>query len=79
MRVEWEFVELQLRYLLSLLSNNANSAEYPLENNELMVDGILANVGIGIVLLFCSSSLVKEVPVPVACGTDPVSLGVAQW
>ena len=46
--------------------------------NELMVDGLLANVGIGSVLLFCSSSLVKEVPVPVVCGTDPVCLGVAQ-
>ena len=46
--------------------------------NELMVDGRLANVGIGIVPLFCSSSLAKEVRVPVACGTDSVSLGVAQ-
>ena len=35
-----------------------------------MVDGLLANVGIGIVPLFCLSSLAKGVPVPVACGTD---------
>ena len=41
---------------------------------ELIVDGILANVGIGIVSLLCLSSLVKKVPVPIACGTDPVSL-----
>ena len=46
--------------------------------NELMVDGFLANVGIGIVPLFCSLSLAKEVLVLVACGTDSVSLGVAQ-
>ena len=45
-------------------------------NNELMVDGLLANVGIGIVLLCCSSSLAKEVPVPTARGTD--SLVVSQ-
>ena len=42
--------------------------------SELMADGLLANVGIGIVPLFCSSSLAKEVPVPIACGTDPRSL-----
>ena len=45
--------------------------------NELIVDGLLANVGIGIVSLSCLSSLVK-VPDPVACGTDPRSLCVAQ-
>ena len=43
-----------------------------------MVDGLLANVSIGIVPLIRSSSLAKEVPVPIACGTDPVSLGVVQ-
>ena len=42
--------------------------------DELMVDGLLANIGIGIVPLFCSSSLAKEVPVPIARGTDSVSL-----
>ena len=42
-----------------------------------MVDGLLANVGIGIVLLCCSSSFVNNVPVSVACGTDPVSLLVS--
>ena len=41
---------------------------------ELMVDGLLASVGIGIVPLFCSSSLARKVPVPIVCGTDPVSL-----
>ena len=45
--------------------------------DELMFDGLVANVGIGIVPLFCSSSLAKEVLVPVACGTDPVSLLVS--
>ena len=45
-------------------------------NNELMVDGLLADVGIGIVPSIRSSSLAKEVPVPIACGTDTVSLGV---
>ena len=34
------------------------------------------HVGIGIVPSSRSSSLLKEVPVPKACGTDPVSLGV---
>ena len=46
--------------------------------NELVVDGLLANVGIGTVTPICSSSPVKEVPVPIACGTDPVFLGVVQ-
>ena len=72
-----EFVELQQRYLLSLLSNQKN-LRIPTGSNELIVDGLPAHVGIGIVSLFCLSSLVKRVPVPVACGTDPVSLGVAQ-
>ena len=45
--------------------------------NELMVDGFLAHVGIGIVPLFCSSSLANEVSVPIARGTDSVSLLVS--
>ena len=44
--------------------------------NELIVDGLLANIGIGIVPLFCSSSLAKDVPVPIARGTDSFSLCV---
>ena len=44
---------------------------------ELIVDGLVANVAIGIVLLFCSSSLAKDVPVPIARGTDSVSLRVS--
>ena len=48
-------------------------------NNELMVDGLLANIGIGIVPLCCSSSLSKEVNVPLARGTDAVSLRVSPW
>ena len=43
---------------------------------ELIVDGLPANVGIGIVPLFSLSSLAKRVPV--ACGTDTVSLGDLQ-
>ena len=46
--------------------------------DELMVDGLVANVGIGIVPLYCSSSLVKEVFVLIAGGTDSVSLRVVQ-
>ena len=45
--------------------------------NELMFDGFVANVGIEIVPLFCSSSLAKEISFPVVCGTDPVSLLVS--
>ena len=41
---------------------------------ELIVDCCPASLGIGIE----SSLLAKEVPVPVACGTDPVSLSVVQ-
>ena len=41
--------------------------------NELIVDGLPANVGTGIVPLFCLSSLVNKVPVPSACGTGPCS------
>ena len=42
-------------------------------NNELMVDGLLAKVGIGIVPLIRSSSIATGVPV-----TDPVALGVVE-
>ena len=42
-----------------------------------MVEGLLANIGIGIVPLFCSSSLAKEVTVPIARGTDHVCLRVS--
>ena len=45
---------------------------------ELIVDGLPANVGIGIVSLFCLSPLAKRVPDRVACGTDPRSLCGAQ-
>ena len=41
-----------------------------------MVDGLLANVGIGIVLLVRSSSLAPESPVPILTGIDPVVPGV---
>ena len=41
--------------------------------DEIMVDCLLANIGIGIVPLFCSSSPAKVVPVPIARGTDSVS------
>ena len=33
---------------------------------ELIIDGLLANVGIGVVSLLCLSSLAKRVPGPVA-------------
>ena len=46
--------------------------------NELTVDGLPATVSIGIVSLFCLSSLAKRVPDPVACGIDPRSLCGAQ-
>ena len=55
-----------------------NSAEIPPGINELIVDGLPANVGIGIVSLFCVSSLAKRVFVPVACETGPCSLCVSQ-
>ena len=45
--------------------------------DELMVDGLLANISIGIVPLCCSSSLAKDVPVPIARETDSVSLRVS--
>ena len=44
-----------------------------------MIDGLPANVGIGVVPPFCLSSLVERVSfVLVACGTDPRSPCVAQ-
>ena len=43
---------------------------------ELVVNGLVANVGIGIVPPFRSSSLATEVPDPIARETDPVSVGV---
>ena len=45
---------------------------------EVIVDGLTANVGVGIVSLFCLSSLAKMVTVPIACGTDPRSVYDAQ-
>ena len=45
---------------------------------ELVVDGLLANVGIGIVPLLRSSSLVTRVPVPICTGTDPVATRVVE-
>ena len=47
--------------------------------HELMVDGLLASVGVGIVSLIRSSSLVTRVPVPMCTGTDPVAPGVVEW
>ena len=61
-----EFVQLQLRFLLFfavIFCGNSTSIL------ELIVDGLPANVSIGNVPLFCSSSLAKEVPVPIARGT----------
>ena len=46
--------------------------------SEFMVDGLLANIGIGILRLSCSSSIAKEVPVSIGCATDSVFLCVAQ-
>ena len=43
-----------------------------------MVDGLPANVGIGIVLPFRSSPLATGVPVHTYTGTAPVALGVVQ-
>ena len=56
---------MQLRFLLSLLSKHGFFG-ISTGIDELMVDGLLANIGIVIVPLFCSSSLAKEVPVRVA-------------
>ena len=47
-------------------------------NNELMVDGLLANVGIEIVPLIRSSSLATGVPVPICTGIDRVAPGVVE-
>ena len=65
---EWvvirEVVELQLRYLLSLLSKHGILQKPPPGINELIVDGLPANVGIKIVpLLFvisCEKSLCPQ-------------------
>ena len=43
-----------------------------------MVDGLPANVGIGIVLPIRSSPLAKRVPVQTCTGTAPVALGVVE-
>ena len=42
-----------------------------------MVDGLLANVGIGVVFPIRSSSLETGAPVLVSTRTSPVALGVA--
>ena len=47
--------------------------------NELIADGILANVGIGTVPFFRSSSLATGVPSPKSIGTDPAAPGVVEW
>ena len=43
-----------------------------------MVDGLLANVDIGIVLPFRSSSLATDAPVQIRTGNSPIALGVVQ-
>ena len=48
-------------------------------NNELMADGLLANVGIGTVPFFRSSPLTTRVPSPICIGTDPAAPGVVEW
>ena len=65
-----EFVELQFCCLfLSTIEFCGISTGF----QELMVDGLLANVRIGIVPLICSSFLATSLPV-----TDPVALGVVE-
>ena len=44
---------------------------------ELMVGGLLANVGIGIVFPLRSSSLATSAPVLMSTGTSPVEFDVA--
>ena len=60
---EWlwmrEFVALLLRNLLSLLSDHRILSEHPPVLTNSMVDGLLANIGVGIVPLFGSWSLAK--------------------
>ena len=51
----------------------SNSAEYPPEILNSWSTAFLQNIDISIVPLIRSSSLAKEVPVPIACGTDPFS------
>ena len=41
-----------------------------------MVDGLLSNVGIGIVLSILSSSLATSLPVLIGAGASPAALGV---
>ena len=48
-------------------------------NNELTVDGLPANIGIGVVLPILSSSLTTSVPVPPCTETAPVALRAAEW
>ena len=45
---------------------------------ELMVDGLPANIGIGIVLPIRSSPLATGVPVKTCIGTAPVALDVVE-
>ena len=54
------------------------SAEYPSVFDELMVEGLLANIGIGLVLPIRSSSLATGFPVPMCTGTDPGAPGVVE-
>ena len=58
---------MKFRYQLFLLSNH----------KDFMVDGLLANVGIGIVFPIHSSSLATSAPVLMSTETSPVALGVA--
>ena len=44
-----------------------------------MVDGLPANIGIGIVLPIRSSSVATGVPVLPCTGTAPVAVGAAEW
>ena len=58
-----EFVELQFRFYCLQIS---------FDKDELMVEGLLANVVIGIMSYFDLHLLQQGFPVPIACETGPV-------
>ena len=72
------FTELKLGYLWCFAVQPLNSVELPLVRKNFMVDGLLADIGIGVVLPILSSPPATGHPVLTCTGIAPVALGVVE-
>ena len=68
---------MKLRDLKFFFDQPCNSVDMLplLERENFLVDGLLANLGVGVVSLFCSSLLATGLPVLGRAGSSSVALG----